>query len=291
VSITYGNGLFVAVANGGTNRVMTSPDGITWTSRTAAAANDWYGVTYGDGLFVAVSYTGTSRVMTSSDGITWTSKSSADDTLQWYGVAYGNGRFVAVSWSGANRVMTSGKPIENVPPYDHTYQGGMTISGDSEIRDSLVVGGSGSSDPVNYTYLTLARWAGDYGGTGLIFQGPGNGAGGYYNDWNMDNFWGKLRIAAGSSMIQLADWSGYVNIIYGSNTSEFSVLHSRGKPSAGMFWGTVSDTGKYIFSGTGGMELQGPLKNDNLAGTYTGGSANVCVYDSGVIYASDTGCP
>ena len=43
---------------------MTSPDGITWTARTAAEANGWYSVTYGNGLFVAVAYTGTNRVMT-----------------------------------------------------------------------------------------------------------------------------------------------------------------------------------------------------------------------------------
>ena len=56
-SVTYGNGLFVAVAGSGTHRVMTSPDGITWTARTAAAASSWYGVTYGNGLFVAVADT------------------------------------------------------------------------------------------------------------------------------------------------------------------------------------------------------------------------------------------
>jgi len=41
-------------------------DGVTWTSRTAAAAagNQWTSVAYGNGLFVAVSWTGTSdRVM------------------------------------------------------------------------------------------------------------------------------------------------------------------------------------------------------------------------------------
>ena len=33
-SVTFGNGLFVAVSYYGTgDRVMTSPDGITWTSR------------------------------------------------------------------------------------------------------------------------------------------------------------------------------------------------------------------------------------------------------------------
>jgi len=41
-SVTYGNGLFVAVASSGTgNRVMTSPDGITWTLQTSAADNAW----------------------------------------------------------------------------------------------------------------------------------------------------------------------------------------------------------------------------------------------------------
>jgi len=73
-SVTYGNGLFVAVADSGTgNRVMTSPDGITWTARTSAADNSWRGVTYGGPaggeLFVAVASSGIgNRVMTSTTG-------------------------------------------------------------------------------------------------------------------------------------------------------------------------------------------------------------------------------
>ena len=110
-SVTYGNGLFVAVSSSGTgNRVMTSPDGITWTSRTSAVDNNWYSVTYGNGLFVAVSGTGTgNRVMTSPDGITWTSRSSATDN-DWLSIAYVDGLFVAVSGTGTNnRAMTSGQ--------------------------------------------------------------------------------------------------------------------------------------------------------------------------------------
>jgi hypothetical protein len=107
-SVTYGNGLFVAVASGGVgNRVMTSPDGITWTIRSSAADNNWRGVTYGNGLFVAVATTGTgNKVMTSPDGITWTIRSSAADNY-WYSVTYSNGLFVAVASGGVgNRVMT-----------------------------------------------------------------------------------------------------------------------------------------------------------------------------------------
>jgi hypothetical protein len=107
--VTYGNNTFVAVANTGTgNRVMTSPDGITWTSRTSAADNSWLGVTYGNNTFVAVANTGTgNRVMTSPNGITWTSRTSAANN-QWRSVTYGNNTFVAVASTGINdRVMTS----------------------------------------------------------------------------------------------------------------------------------------------------------------------------------------
>jgi len=89
------------------NSVPTGTTDLSWTSRTSAADNIWFGVTYGNGLFVAVSYDGTDRVMTSPDGITWTSRTAAADN-QWKSVTYGNGLFVAVSTSGTgNRVMTS----------------------------------------------------------------------------------------------------------------------------------------------------------------------------------------
>jgi hypothetical protein len=105
-SVTYGNGLFVAVSSSGTNRVMTSPDGTTWTPRVASEANQWYSVTYGNGLFVAVAVDGTNRVMTSPDGITWTARAATEANL-WFSITYGNGLFVAVAQAGTNRVMTS----------------------------------------------------------------------------------------------------------------------------------------------------------------------------------------
>ncbi|AMQ55613.1 MBG domain-containing protein [Algoriphagus sanaruensis] len=105
-SVTYGNGLFVAVASYGANQVMTSPDGITWTARAAAEASDWSSVTYGNGLFVAVASYGANQVMTSPDGITWTARAAAE-TSDWSSVTYGNGLFVAVASYGANQVMTS----------------------------------------------------------------------------------------------------------------------------------------------------------------------------------------
>ncbi len=102
-SVTYGEGLFVAVSSNAAaldigigDHVMTSPDGVTWTSRGTPSQN-WMAVTYGDGQFVAVGIVGSGkRVMTSPDGITWTSRTSAADK-QWQSVTYGNGLFVAVA--------------------------------------------------------------------------------------------------------------------------------------------------------------------------------------------------
>jgi hypothetical protein len=129
--VTYGNGLFVAVGEGGT--ILTSPDGVTWTQRTSgtgmalrrdlrerplrggggslgrhhphlpgrgdldgrtSGTGYWLdGVTYGNGLFVAVGDGGT--ILTSPDGVNWTQRTSG--TGNWlFGVTYGNGLFVAV---------------------------------------------------------------------------------------------------------------------------------------------------------------------------------------------------
>jgi hypothetical protein len=85
---------------------MTSPDGITWTARSAAEANSWYYVCHGNGLFVAVAGNGTNRVMTSPDGITWTARAAAEAN-SWQSVCFGNGLFVAVAYTGTHRVMTS----------------------------------------------------------------------------------------------------------------------------------------------------------------------------------------
>ena len=104
-SVTYGNGVFVAVASHGSSRVMTSTDGVTWTARTSAEANNWNSVAFGNGLFVAVAASGTNRVMTSTDGVTWTAHSAVES--DWISVTYGNGVFVAVAIGGASRVMTS----------------------------------------------------------------------------------------------------------------------------------------------------------------------------------------
>jgi hypothetical protein len=96
-SVTYGNGLFVAVVPG-TTTAASSNDGITWTQRTLPSSSTWKSVTYGNGLFVAAGSAGVAA--TSPDGITWTAR-TLPANADWRSVTYGNGVFVAVSSSNA----------------------------------------------------------------------------------------------------------------------------------------------------------------------------------------------
>jgi len=99
-SVTYGNGLWVAISFSGVgNRVMTSPDGITWNIRVSAADHAWQAVTYGNGVFVAIggqAVSGLAPLMTSVDGINWILGSGISSFL-WNSISFGNGYFVAVS--------------------------------------------------------------------------------------------------------------------------------------------------------------------------------------------------
>lgn len=98
---TFGNNQFVAVAQDAvaTDTVMTSPDGINWTGRTAADSEQWLGIAYGNNIYVALANSGgVNRAMTSADGVTWTIRTlPGGATVSWTNVIFGNGRFVAIS--------------------------------------------------------------------------------------------------------------------------------------------------------------------------------------------------
>jgi hypothetical protein len=153
-SVAYGNEVFVAVAAGTSKaQVMTSPDGITWTPRTAGVpAGAWFSVTFGGGQFVAVAEGDSGQgnlVMTSPDGINWTSRDAPDSA--WQTVTYGGERFVAVARTITNgtgpMVMTSGDGVswsaQSAPPgvwASVAYGAGKFVavatSGDDQVMTS-----------------------------------------------------------------------------------------------------------------------------------------------------------
>jgi hypothetical protein len=108
-SIAYGNGLFVVNSNV-TNRVHTSPDGITWTTRTTGNV-PIRSVTFGGGIFLAPGSDG--AIQTSTDGITWSTRAMGGGSsypfggYDFYASVYGT-IYVIGGASGALHTSTNG---------------------------------------------------------------------------------------------------------------------------------------------------------------------------------------
>jgi hypothetical protein len=166
--VKYGNGLYVAVADTGTNRVMTSPDGINWTARSAPIGS-YKSITYGNGLFVAV---GSNCAMYSSDGINWYSSSILASS--WNAVTYGNGFFVAVANSGSPRLASTTSPdvnwgypyssantgVWNAITYDITRNKFLVVGTETKILASSSTPNNGNEWSTYTNVLPTAVWLG-----------------------------------------------------------------------------------------------------------------------------------
>jgi hypothetical protein len=90
--LTYGNGLFVAIASG-SGTASYSTDGATWLQSTLPATSNWSSIAFGQQTFVIVSSSGRVPAF-SQDGKTW---SSSNISVQATVVVYGNGAFTALN--------------------------------------------------------------------------------------------------------------------------------------------------------------------------------------------------
>ena len=76
MAFTWTGGQYAVVGNEGT--ILTSPDGITWTSQSSGTTGNLNGITWNGNQFAAVGSLiafefAESTILTSPDGIIWTS--------------------------------------------------------------------------------------------------------------------------------------------------------------------------------------------------------------------------
>jgi hypothetical protein len=77
------------------DNIVTSPDGMTWTSQTSETKNALNSIAWSETQFVAV---GAGTILTSPDGIPWTSQVLGIQ-VDLSGIAWSGTQFVAVGAS------------------------------------------------------------------------------------------------------------------------------------------------------------------------------------------------
>jgi hypothetical protein len=143
-SVTFANGMFAAATASG--NVITSPDGVTWTSHPALAGTWLVSVAYGNGLWVAVGANGT--ILSTADLSVWTPHLSMT-TNKLNGVFFTGYIFVAVGDGGTILTSADGltwnPQVSGVTGFLHgiTYAPGLIISGLAPNRDTVFVTGQG----------------------------------------------------------------------------------------------------------------------------------------------------
>ena len=175
--ITYGNGLFVAVASSYTagGGIMTSPDGITWTLRVGVGGGGFTGVTYGAGTYVATKTGSPGTMVISYDGFTWsdqttgissltvfyangiftTGKHYSTDGLTWIAasspnfpvkITYGNGYFMAVTDTEIKYLYS----VDGINWTADTPPNTSNFKGVAFGENTFVSVGSGGTNRINY---------------------------------------------------------------------------------------------------------------------------------------------
>lgn len=101
IAVNGAQSQFIAVGNG----VLSSSDGITWTSRNSNSTKTLYNIIWGDNRYLSVGESG--AIITSTDGINWTSLNSGT-TENLKGAVWNGSIYVIVGRSGTILTSTNG---------------------------------------------------------------------------------------------------------------------------------------------------------------------------------------
>ena len=155
-SMTYGNGMFVAVSNNGSSntKTMYSTNGVLWKRGTSISGDStiyWESITYGMNKFVVVGPGG--KWMYSSDGITWSQGTIIGSGLiNFKRVRFINNKFVAVGFTNSGIFVYISSDGETWTPsntinesanlhylYDVVYAEGKYIAVGNNYSDKSVI--------------------------------------------------------------------------------------------------------------------------------------------------------
>lgn len=126
VCFSYGNGMYLAAPSARLKTIITSSNGINWTSLNISAAAGRRGIAYGNGRFVMFSESDAPSY--SEDGQTWTPVSSITGPSSTLNpkIVYGNGVFVVlptpIAESSSFYITTNGESWEEISVPSATWR-------------------------------------------------------------------------------------------------------------------------------------------------------------------------
>lgn len=188
--LEWGNGLWVLV--GGQSTYLTSPDGVTWTSRTLPGSNtSAMAISYANGKWWLAGGTALTLYW-STDGISWTSVTPSFNGFSATAgrVAYGNGVYVCVptssssgyvSYSADGTTWSAAGGLVNFAANSNVVFSGSSFVAGSSGNSTLFVSTNGSSW-TNYTSVS-GTGIGDMFVTaaGIIFLTSSSATNTYYS--------------------------------------------------------------------------------------------------------------
>lgn len=126
-AVTWANGVYVAV--GARGKILTSTDGVQWTTRASKTIYELFGVVAGKlnekNYFVAVGAQG--AILQSTDGVEWLPAKS-NTTADLFAVGYGDGTFLAVGVGACLTTIDEKNWVAAGWPREENYEAGTAVA-------------------------------------------------------------------------------------------------------------------------------------------------------------------
>jgi len=225
------------VVVGSEGTVLTSPDGATWTGQTSGTTNFMTDIVWSGSQFVAVGYGLGQQVLTSPDGIAWTTRSAVAGYLNMQSVAWNGSLFVAVTAASAGEVYTSPDGVV----WTRVYLGAYAAYSVATDGSQFVVTGSS----VIYRSIDGAVWTMVEQSAGLsqIFAVTWDGnqflaarAGGIYSSPDGVNW--TLRV--------IDNLGGFLNVIVGNGSQYLAAGSAVFNSPDAVAW-TLQTSGEFVW--------------------------------------------
>lgn len=261
------------VAAGDQGALLSSPDGVTWTTRTSGTTVALNDVAHGDGRYVAVGQGG--KILASDDGVVW-STAASPSSRDLFAVVHHGDRFFAVGGdysAGAETLESADGTTWTRPEVAPT----LHLLGDlaSDGVNLVAIGKSMSDLQIFglFTWDDVNGWTQRVDGTGLGLR---------YN-----------AVAAGAPafvMIGAGGSASSPDALTWTQAPIFEAAAMRGLTYTQQGWIAVGDTGKVLLSTDGAAWTANASGLDaQLLGVTSSGSLHIAVGASGAILSSGDG--